>query len=231
MYYSNDTEAFATAVNNMKVNYTLSQTSSEAIETGTYNVTLQRTYIDGWNTICLPFAMNSSAISEKFGANAKVFAFDGYSDVSGLHFETVSAMDAGKPYLIYIPSGASLGDLEFGTTTLSAATAGSVEQTVTFQGTYSPKAAGTLTGKHVLNTSGKLAKATASASMKGFRAYFDAPASARMLISIDGETTGIASITVDGELKMESVYNLNGQKVQNAKKGLYIVNGKKVVIK
>ena len=231
VYYSNDTEAFATAVNNMKVNYTLSQTSSEAIETGTYNVTLQRTYIDGWNTICLPFAMNSSAISEKFGANAKVFAFDGYSDVSGLHFETVSAMDAGKPYLIYIPSGASLGDLEFGTTTLSAATAGSVEQTVTFQGTYSPKAAGTLTGKHVLNTSGKLAKATASASMKGFRAYFDAPASARMLISIDGETTGIASITVDGELKMESVYNLNGQKVQNAKKGLYIVNGKKVVIK
>ena len=52
-----------------------------------------------------------------------------------------------------------------------------------------------------------------------------------MLISIDGETTGIASITVDGELQMESVYNLNGQKVQNAKKGLYIVNGKKVVIK
>jgi len=231
VYYSNDTEAFATAVNNMKVNYTLSQTSSEAIETGTYNVTLQRTYIDGWNTICLPFAMNSSAISEKFGAEAKVFAFDSYSDVSGLHFETVSAMDAGKPYLIYIPSVVSLGNLTFNDTEITEATAGSVEQTVTFQGTYSPKAAGTLTGKHVLNTSGKLAKATASASMKGFRAYFDAPASARMLISIDGETTGIASITVDGELQMESVYNLNGQKVQNAKKGLYIVNGKKVVIK
>ena len=231
VYYSDDTEAFATAVNNMKVNYTLSQTSSEAIETGTYNVTLQRTYIDGWNTICLPFAMNSSAISEKFGAKAKVFAFDSYSDVSGLHFETVSAMDAGKPYLIYIPSVVSLGNLTFNDTEITEATAGSVEQTVTFQGTYSPKAAGTLTGKHVLNTSGKLAKATASASMKGFRAYFDAPASARMLISIDGETTGIASITVDGELKMESVYNLNGQKVQNAKKGLYIVNGKKVVIK
>ena len=231
VYYSDDTEAFATAVNNMKVNYTLSQTSSEAIETGTYNVTLQRTYIDGWNTICLPFAMNSSAISEKFGAEAKVFAFDSYSDVSGLHFETVSAMDAGKPYLIYIPSVVSLGNLTFNDTEITEATAGSVEQTVTFQGTYSPKAAGTLTGKHVLNTSGKLAKATASASMKGFRAYFDAPANARMLISIDGEATGIARITVDGELQIEGVYNLNGQKVQNAKKGLYIVNGKKVVIK
>ena len=27
------------------------------------------------------------------------------------------------------------------------------------------------------------------------------------------------------------IYNLNGQKVQNAQKGLYIVNGKKVVVK
>ena len=46
-----------------------------------------------------------------------------------------------------------------------------------------------------------------------------------------GEVINMTDITVDGELKMESVYNLNGQKVQNAKKGLYIVNGKKVVIK
>ena len=231
VYYSDGSVAFTTGLTNVGT-LVLNQTDAFTAEAGEYGtVTLQRTYIDGWNTICLPFAMNSSAISEKFGAKAKVFAFDSYSDVSGLHFETVSAMDAGKPYLIYIPSVVSLGNLTFNDTEITEATAGSVEQTVTFQGTYSPKAAGTLTGKHVLNTSGKLAKATASASMKGFRAYFDAPASARMLISIDGETTGIASITVDGELKMESVYNLNGQKVQNAKKGLYIVNGKKVVIK
>ena len=29
----------------------------------------------------------------------------------------------------------------------------------------------------------------------------------------------------------ETFYNLNGQKVQNPTKGLYIVNGKKVIIK
>jgi hypothetical protein len=34
-----------------------------------------------------------------------------------------------------------------------------------------------------------------------------------------------------GELRIENVYNLNGQRVAQPNKGLYIVNGKKVVIK
>ena len=29
----------------------------------------------------------------------------------------------------------------------------------------------------------------------------------------------------------DGIYNLNGQKVSNAQKGIYIVNGKKVVLK
>ena len=35
----------------------------------------------------------------------------------------------------------------------------------------------------------------------------------------------------DEVLGDQRVYNLNGQHVENAKKGIYIVNGKKVVIK
>lgn len=45
------------------------------------------------------------------------------------------------------------------------------------------------------------------------------------------ETTGISQIE-NGGLKVEdSVYNLGGQRVAQTKKGLYIVNGKKVIIK
>ena len=46
------------------------------------------------------------------------------------------------------------------------------------------------------------------------------------------ETTGIKSID-NGQLTMdnEAVYDLQGRKVQNPKRGLYIINGKKVVIK
>ena len=48
----------------------------------------------------------------------------------------------------------------------------------------------------------------------------------------DGETTGIKAIE-NGTLKIENdaYYNLNGQRVENPGKGLYISNGKKVVIK
>ncbi len=46
-----------------------------------------------------------------------------------------------------------------------------------------------------------------------------------------GETTGINSID-NGQLTIDnSVYDLQGRRVQNPSKGLYIVNGKKVVIK
>ncbi len=64
-------------------------------------------------------------------------------------------------------------------------------------------------------------------------AYLPATAGtgAREFIAIDDNTTtGVNSID-NGQWTMDNVYNLNGQRVNNAKKGLYIVNGKKVVIK
>ena len=57
-----------------------------------------------------------------------------------------------------------------------------------------------------------------------------APAGSRMtMVFGDDTTTGINSVenakTVDG------IYNLNGQRVAQPTRGLYIVNGKKVVVK
>jgi hypothetical protein len=45
----------------------------------------------------------------------------------------------------------------------------------------------------------------------------------------DGYTTGLEDILEDS--KSTSIYDLNGQKVMNPTRGLYIVNGKKVIIK
>lgn len=57
------------------------------------------------------------------------------------------------------------------------------------------------------------------------------PATARMAVVFNDEVTGISQIE-NGELRMEdSVYNLSGQRVAQPKKGLYIVNGKKVMVK
>ena len=43
--------------------------------------------------------------------------------------------------------------------------------------------------------------------------------------------TGISTVKTADQLQQNVIYNLNGQRVDGAKKGLYIVNGKKVVLK
>ena len=67
------------------------------------------------------------------------------------------------------------------------------------------------------------------------KAYLDIPAlldpTAKLSLVFDGaEATGIE--TVETPVKSDNrVFNLNGQRVNRAQKGVYIVNGKKVVIK
>ena len=41
----------------------------------------------------------------------------------------------------------------------------------------------------------------------------------------------VGILTLKNAIKSEGAYNLNGQKVEKTQKGLYIINGKKVVIK
>ncbi len=48
-------------------------------------------------------------------------------------------------------------------------------------------------------------------------------------ISINGKGSGITDVQAD--TAAAKIYNLSGQRVKNAQKGLYIVNGKKVVLK
>ena len=71
------------------------------------------------------------------------------------------------------------------------------------------------------------------ATLGANKAFFKIPAnSSREFLDILGEVTGI-----DGRWKMEDgrsdvYYDLNGRRVMNpTKKGIYIVNGSKVVVK
>ena len=61
----------------------------------------------------------------------------------------------------------------------------------------------------------------------------DIPAGAKVMLSftdVNGETTGIESI-VENVADNENLYNLQGQRVNNATKGIYIKNGKKILVK
>ena len=69
-------------------------------------------------------------------------------------------------------------------------------------------------------------------TLEAGRAYLDIPevSDARMLtFVIEGETTAIAN--VKSVAADNGCYNLNGQRVAAPQKGLYIVNGKKVIVK
>lgn len=65
-------------------------------------------------------------------------------------------------------------------------------------------------------------------------AYLDLSGSnarGRLSIRLNGESTGISTIENDERNLDGTIYNLRGQRVENPTKGLYIINGKKVVIK
>ena len=72
---------------------------------------------------------------------------------------------------------------------------------------------------------------TGSSALTAGKIYMQIPSPSRSFISLPDETNGIdAPLTKNKEVKSE-VYSLSGQRVAQPTKGLYIVNGKKVIIK
>ncbi len=80
---------------------------------------------------------------------------------------------------------------------------------------------------------GKFVKA-AYATVNPFRSYIKVAKSANApatLIWTDDEATGISSLKADIQNGKANVYDLQGRRVLNPVRGLYIVNGKKVIVK
>lgn len=218
---------------------TLDETSSDAVVAGTYDhVTLKRKLNAGWNTVCLPFDV--ADVETVFGTDAKAYNFTSYSG-GELGFTSVTTLTASYPYIVYVPA-AITDDFALTDITIASGDASAwyrYQGGAYFRGTYTPIAADNWTKNaetdniYGVTSEGKIAKAGATASIKGFRAYFDLPAGVGAPTAVfEDATTGIKTMVNAGELQLNGeVYNLSGQKVQNAKKGLYIVNGRKVVVK
>ena len=209
---------------------TIAENVAPAFTTGVKDINLKHSFVAGWNTVCLPFTINATDIH----ANAKALEFSAYNDVTKeLTFAPVTELTASKPYVIYVPDAISIDDaFTFYNASIASTTASDVTfGDVTFHGTYAQMAAGSLDGKWGLTAAGKIAKAGASTTMKGFRGYFSGvPAGARVVFFGEDELTGIRTISVDNSV--EGAYNLKGQKVEKMLKGnLYIINGKKTVVR
>lgn len=190
-------------------------------------VELARTFNAGWNTICVPFAIDD--IAAAFGEEAKVYEFTDYNNLT-LSFNKVNAIEAGIPYIIYVKQAITT-PIAFTHMTVSAAAATEVtKSTCSFKGTYASIAAPGMEGMWGVTTDGKIAAGSSTAFINGFRAYFDGNLNdARIAIFDEDIPTGVSYLGIsEVNSNNDAIYNMNGQRVVNMKKGnFYIHNGKK----
>lgn len=230
---------------------TLDENSDNIVEEAkNVNVTLKRTlYGDGgWNTLCVPFSLTAAQVTAAFGNDVELRKLSSIEGTT-LKFVSTDIITAGEPCLIKVAKDGSTYNFE-GVATIAVAnnkdyTFSMVSGDIQFLGIYSPmdvvteNPAGPSTGYYAfLGEGNKFFKAQAETKMKGFRAFFlvpnNVPSNALKAV-IDGTATGIEDLVIDGVKANGRVYNLNGQYVGNSlnglQPGLYIQNGKKIVVK
>ena len=186
------------------------------IEFTAASVELKRGVKNGINTFCLPFAVTPSEVSE-----TKIATFKG-----GVTFTTADNVNANTPF---ITVDAKAVDKETGFTfSNKTITATPASLGTTFEGTY--KRLSDTTGMYGINKDGKFEVGSTEVPCSAFRAYLTTIPSTARSIDIDGETTGISNVSLENPVK--EIYNLNGVRVDKiGQKGIYIINGKKVIVK
>ena len=220
------------------------------------DVTLMRTLVAGsWNTFAAPFNVEATWLAylkSQYGMEVKQLAS---TNISGetiyLNFEDAQTIEAGKPYLVKVTSAFDFSAQAFSSIEVSKELNPVETDCIDFIPTLGKTLVTGPTGNEsnaeavlFLAAENTLKNPTVvndpeqeSSYMKGFRAYFQLKGEATQARAFsidfgDGETTGIKAID-NGKLTIDNVvYDLQGRKVQNAAaKGMYIVNGKKVIIK
>ena len=63
------------------------------------------------------------------------------------------------------------------------------------------------------------------------KAYLPGGSGARSFLPLNNETTGIGALLMNNEKVKKEIFSLSGQRVSQPKKGLYIIGGRKVVVK
>lgn len=204
----------------------------------TVNVNLTRTLkADVWNTFCVPFDVTVAG-SPLDGATIKQIAsVVEKTDGAVINFEDAPAtLEAGKAYLVR--TATAIENPTFNGVTVKNVVPTNCSDNEKYQliGIYSPlNIDASLYGKVFgINNQDKLAKVMKDTSIKGMRAYFLLANSATAAkLNFGGELTGIDAVDNGEAVMTGKVYNLNGQYVGNSleglKKGVYVVNGKKVL--
>ncbi|WP_417096528.1 hypothetical protein [Leyella stercorea] len=229
--------------------YTMDETKTKnVIEDCAYaNVTLQRTLeASHWNTFCVPFALDAEQVAQYFGEGTQLRTYEGNCNNNIVYFATVDNIEAGKPYIMK-PGNAVVKNPTFEGVSMVATgldengnpQAVGDASTVQMKGIYNHVTLVQDKTNIYIGAGNKFyypADAEAC-QMNGLRAYFIVPEGTdikKLHANLDGATTSLGEI-FDTEESNTPVYNLQGQCVGNSlstlKSGIYVQNGKKVVVK
>ena len=187
------------------------------------SVKLTRDVQKGVNSFVLPFAVTATEL----GAT-QVATYEGCDKANNVaNFTTVESVKANTPFLTMdvaedkATNVLSFENKEIVVTPESLGT--------DFVGVYAPQNA---EGKYGIDGNGLLHKGGATATIDAFHAYLNVTGPAPAGVAFNGSTpTAINGVAAD-KVANTAVYDLSGRRVYGKlQKGLYIMNGKKVVVK
>ncbi len=196
------------------------------------NVTMSRAIKEGYNTVVLPFSLTSAQVATAFGTGTEVYNFSETSDDSNdvtINFtKGDGSIKANTPVLVKATAASSAQIFEGVQVEAPTADVQVGGNNVSFVGTYAPT---TVAAGDYFVSGGLLYKSAGSTNLKAFRAYIDAQEASSVKMFIDGLETAISAINAEAEAEQGAIYNLAGQRVSKAVRGIYVKNGKKVVVK
>lgn len=213
-------------------------------------------YKDGsWNTLCLPFSLNATQLAASPLADADIRTLTETTFSGGtltLNFtskDAITSITAGKPYILkwtmaegYESANAQTRDLKnpvFNNVTIDKTTSDIKSGNVTFKGTYIPiNFNQTDESVLFLGDNNYLYFPQSGAKINACRAYFKldgltASEVAKARIFIEGENATEIVNTNFEPVTSNVWYTIDGRKLSGKpeRKGVYVQNGKKVVIK
>ena len=234
---------------------------SEHVNDGTLTTfTINTVYVRSmdsskWYTIMLPFDVPYALLQEVFGQGTQVWGYSGVYDNTLCFDEPVTDMEADTPYLI--KPGVGKGEYEFNgqdvdytpfdaspspSFAVAGGQKGTEQYTSSFQGTYTNQKIPTY-AYYIKNN--RFYYMPRENTTLGWKAYggvvyvgdesnggqgakvsvFD------LTIGEPGVATGIESYQMETKTSDQPLYNLAGQEVRQPKRGIYVRDGKKIIIK
>ena len=220
----------------LELPYTLAEDAEGVADLAWVTIDVEREFEAGWNAVVLPFALSADEVNEAFGDDCELAVYEGDEGTGSVtvKFKKLSGDDkyiaTGYPYLLWLESPVS--GLKF-TKDISPVLTTAEGTTFDYVGVYEKTS---MSAGDYFVKDGEFVNATTSDSVLPLRAYLKlkegaSASSISVVIGEGGDTTSIDATEVSG-LKTEGAYNLHGQKVQRPnRKGLYIVDGKKIYVK